>query len=412
MRQITWSTPPHAVLIGCLTLLLALGPLTIDLYLPALPSMQHDLGASEATIQLTVTGATIGFGLGQLFVGPLSDSIGRRIPLLFAALVHVAASIGVGLSSDVFVTGCLRFVQGVGCTAASVVAVAIVRDVYRGRQFVRANADLGAVAGLTPIVATLAGSALLLLVDWRWISVIVAGYGLLTAVIVAALIPETLEKDRRHPIGWRSLAARYRLLIRDRRYVAATLVSMMGWSVLFANLSASPFLLQRTFGLRVGGYGLVFAALTVLTLITSQITSRVLIPKWGPTRIIPVFALVGLVASSLVIVGAELWPGALAGLLGPLPVLLMASTGASTCAGIVGISGHRGQAGTAASLAGSLNFLTAGVVTAIIGLLGTSSALGLGVVGLCAVGIAGLAGMVLRRQGDPAELLSGSIPLP
>ena len=413
MRRAAPSAPPHAVLIASLTLLLALGPLTIDLYLPALPSMQGDLGASEAAIQLTITGATVGFGLGQLFVGPLSDSIGRRIPLLLAAVVHVAASIGVGLSHDLSIVGGLRFAQGVGCTAASVVAVAIVRDVYTGYRFVRANADLGAVAGLTPIAATLAGSALLLAVDWRWLSFIVAAYGLLTAIVVAAVIPETLDRARRHPISWRSLAARYALLARDRRYTAATLVGMMGWSIQFANLSASPFLLQRTFGLGLGGYGVVFAALTLLTLVTGQATSRLLIPRWGPTRLVPAFTAVGLLAGAAVIVDGVLWPAAVLGLLIPLPLLLMASTGASTCAGVVGISGHRDQAGTAASLAGSLNFLTAGLVTALIGLLGTGSAIGLGVVAVVAVAIAAIAGLALRRQGDPAELvLTGSIPLP
>lgn len=399
------AVPHHALLVGILAALLALGPLTIDLYLPALPQMQHELRTGATAIQLTVTGATIGFGIGQLFVGPMSDSIGRRIPLLAAAVIHVAATLGVAASTDVLVMGVLRFAQGIGCTAASVVAVAIIRDLYVGRQYIRVSANLSAIAGVAPVGATLVGSGLLLFLDWREISLVVAAYGLVGALIVAVVIPETLHPERRHAWGVRSLVARYRLLGRDRRFVGATIVTMMCWSSLFANLTASPFLLQRVHHLSIGAYAGTFGAMTFTTLLSSQLASRVLIPRWGGVR--PLFPLsaISLIGAAAIIGVWAIEPSSLIGLIAPLLVVTMSSSAAMACAGIVGITGHRAQAGTAISVQGSLNFIVAGVLTGVVGWLGVESPVGMASVMGCVAMVAMGGSLLLRRVGDPVGML-------
>ncbi|MBC7403716.1 MAG: MFS transporter, partial [Microbacteriaceae bacterium] len=124
----------YVFVLGALT---ALGPFTIDLYLPAFPALQRDLGVTPAIIQLTLTATTIGFGVGQLLVGPWSDKVGRRIPLIVASSVHVVASLGVVLSPDVVWLGLFRVMQGMGAAAGGVVAMALVRDLFGGVPLVR-----------------------------------------------------------------------------------------------------------------------------------------------------------------------------------------------------------------------------------------------------------------------------------
>lgn len=140
----------YIIILGALT---ALGPLTIDLYLPAFPILEQDLGVSAGAIQLTLTGTTLGFALGQLIVGPWSDKIGRRLPLLIATAVHVLACVGAALAPDIFALGTFRVLQGIGAAAGGVVAMAMVRDLFGGRPLVRMLSRLALVTALAPLLA-------------------------------------------------------------------------------------------------------------------------------------------------------------------------------------------------------------------------------------------------------------------
>jgi MFS transporter, DHA1 family, multidrug resistance protein len=152
----------YIIVLGALT---ALGPFTVDLYLPAFPAVEKDLDTSVAAIQLTLTATTIGFALGQLLVGPWSDKIGRRIPLIVATALHILASLGIIFAPDVEWVGALRVVQGIGAAGGGVVAVAMVRDLFGGLPLVRMMSRLALVSGLAPMVAPIIGSQLLLFMD-------------------------------------------------------------------------------------------------------------------------------------------------------------------------------------------------------------------------------------------------------
>ncbi|BDZ45723.1 hypothetical protein GCM10025866_16320 [Naasia aerilata] len=174
--------------------LVGLGPFTIDMYLPAFPVLTKDFGVSDAAVQLTLTGTTIGFGLGQLVVGPLSDRFGRRIPLLAATTLHVLACVGAALAQDVTVLGLFRVLQGIGAAGGGVVAMAMMRDLFGGRALVRMLSRLALVTSLAPVVAPVIGSQLLRAVDWRGLFLTLAGYGLVMVIIAALCLRETMQR--------------------------------------------------------------------------------------------------------------------------------------------------------------------------------------------------------------------------
>ena len=188
----------YIVLLGALT---ALGPFTIDLYLPAFPVLEADFQTTAAAIQLTLTGTMIGFALGQLIVGPLSDKVGRRVPLLSVTALHVAASVAAALAPTLELLSAARVLQGAGAAAGGVVAAAIVRDLFGGRRLVVMLSRLALVSGVAPVLAPLVGSALLLVMPWRGIFVVLAVYGAVMLVSAIVFLPETLPRARRHDTG-------------------------------------------------------------------------------------------------------------------------------------------------------------------------------------------------------------------
>ena len=247
----------YVLLLGALT---ALGPFTVDLYLPAFPLIQEHFATDEAAIQLTLTGTMIGFAFGQLLVGPLSDTVGRRLPLLIATALHVVASIVAAVAPNLAVLGGARVAMGFGAAAGAVAAMAIVRDLFGGKRLVVMLSRLALVSGTAPVVAPLIGSALLAVVPWEGIFWVLAAYG---AVMLAAGlfgIPETLPRERRHERGSSTVWQRYRSVLSDRVYVGVLVVGGMTFAGLFSYLSASSFLFQESYGFDAGQYGLLFAA--------------------------------------------------------------------------------------------------------------------------------------------------------
>ncbi|WP_292876916.1 Bcr/CflA family efflux MFS transporter, partial [Microbacterium sp.] len=235
----------YVILLGALT---ALGPFTVDLYLPAFPTLEQDFQTTAAAIQLTLTGTMIGFGLGQLIVGPLSDKLGRRIPLLVVTGVHVAASIAAALAPSLLLLGGARVLMGMGAAAGGVVAMAIVRDLFGGRRLVVMLSRLALVSGAAPVIAPLIGSALLSVMSWHGIFVVLACYGAVMLVCAIFLIPETLPRARRQERGSTTVLQRYGSVLRDRVFIGVLVIGAMTFSGLFSYLSSSSFLFQQTYG--------------------------------------------------------------------------------------------------------------------------------------------------------------------
>ena len=188
----------YILMLGALT---ALGPFTVDLYLPAFPALEESLAVSEAAVQLTLTGTTIGFALGQLVVGPLSDKFGRRLPLILATAVHIVASLGAALSTDIATLGFFRVMMGIGAAGGGVVAMAMVRDLFSGFAMVRMFSRMALVNGLAPILAPVIGSQLLLFMPWPGIFFFLAGYGMCVLIAAVFVVRETLPREQRGKTG-------------------------------------------------------------------------------------------------------------------------------------------------------------------------------------------------------------------
>ena len=231
-----------------LVTLTALGPFTIDMYLPAFPAIETGFGVDPAMVQLTLTGTTVGFAAGQLIVGPLSDRVGRKVPLVVAAVLHIAASVAAALAPTILMLGIFRVLQGFGAAASGVVSMAMVRDLFAGRHLIKMMSRLALVNGLAPVIAPVVGSQLLSIMDWRGIFWVLAGYGAFVSAAVAIFVKETLPKDVRST-DTRSLRSRYQVLFKDRTYLGMVAMAGLNFTALFAYLSASPFLFQQTFGM-------------------------------------------------------------------------------------------------------------------------------------------------------------------
>ncbi|GGN18268.1 Bcr/CflA family drug resistance efflux transporter [Microbacterium lacticum] len=352
----------YIILLGALT---ALGPFTIDLYLPAFPVLQQDFQTTAAAIQLTLTGTMIGFALGQLIVGPLSDKVGRRRPLLAVTALHVIASIGAALAPDLTLLAIARVLMGMGAAAGGVVAMAIVRDLFGGRRLVVMLSRLALVSGVAPVIAPLIGSALLAVMPWRGIFVVLAVYGAVMLVSAIALVPETLPKARRGANGGATVLQRYRSVFSDRVFIGVLIIGGMTFSGLFSYLSSSSFLFQEGYGFDAQQYGMLFAVNSLGVVLGVQTASR-LAARFGPQWVLAFSTATLVLASAAIIVfdqlGLGLWPTMAA-----LFVFMTACGFTFPCVQVRALDRHGKAAGTAASIIGACNFGVAGLISPIVG---------------------------------------------
>ena len=358
----------YVIVLGALT---ALGPFTIDLYLPAFPAVEAAFNSTEAAVQLTLTATTIGFALGQLVVGPWSDKIGRRTPLIAATIVHIVASFGVALAPDMVWVGIFRVLQGVGAAGGGVVAMAMVRDLFGGLPLVRMLSRLALVSGLAPIIAPVIGSQLLLVMDWRGIFWFLTAYGIIVILAAIFFLVETLPKERREDKGHSTVGERYKALFSDRVFVGVAIVAGMTFSGLFAYLSASSFLFQDGFGFNAQQFGFLFAINSLGVVFGVQTSSR-LAKYFGPQWIL-LGAVIGMLVSATAIVALDLAGAGLTGIVIPLWFFIASCGFAFPCQQVLALANHGGEAATAASLMGAINFGLAGAISPLVGLLGISA---------------------------------------
>jgi len=358
-------------MIAVLGALVALGPLTIDMYLPALPKIADDLSVSSSVAQLTLTGTLAGLALGQLIVGPLSDSLGRRRPLMAGIVLHMLASLVCLFAPNIAVLGVARGLQGMGAAAAMVVAIAVVGDLYADSVAATVMSRLMLVLGVAPVVAPSLGAAVLLKASWHWVfaALVVLAGGLL--LLAALALPETLPASHRRPLKVRSIAATYVEVIRDVRFVMLVLVAALAMSGLFAYIAGASFVLQGHYGLDQQAFALVFGAGAVALIGATQF-NVVLLRRFAPQSIV-VWALVAASLAGVVFVGLSYEHiGGLPGFVVPIWAILAAMGLVIPNAPAVALSRHPDAAGTAAALLGAAQFGLGAAVAPLVGVLGNN----------------------------------------
>ena len=299
------STARIALILGAFV---AIGPLTIDMYLPALPTITTELSTTASQVQLTLTGTLVGLALGQLVLGPLSDRYGRRRPLLAGTALHVLASLLVLLAPNVAVLGALRVLQGVGTAAGAVIALAVVRDLYTGRKAATLLSRMFLVLGAAPVLAPTIGGEILRFTSWRGVFALLAAYGVLLLVVGWFALPETLPPDRRRSTGVVGTLATYRGLLRDRAYVGLVLVAGLTMASLFSYVAGSSFVYQRQFGLGAQAFGLFFGAGAIWLIGATQLNPLVL-RRWSPATILMTATAGGVLAGAVLVVLAATGTG-------------------------------------------------------------------------------------------------------
>ncbi|MBY4014183.1 multidrug effflux MFS transporter [Rhodococcus fascians] len=352
--------------------LIALGPLTIDMYLPALPAIAEDLNTPSSAVQLTLAGTLVGLALGQLVIGPLSDIVGRRLPLIVGTGVHILASLACIVAPNIAVLGGLRVIQGLGAAAAAVVAMAIVRDLFSGRAAATVLSRLMLVMGVAPVLAPSLGGAVLLVGSWRLVfaALAIMGVALMTLAIVS--LRESLPPERRRASGVMPVLRTYRSLLRDTQFVVLVMVAALAMSALFAYVAGSSFVLQEEFGLDEQQFAIVFAAGAIYLIGASQL-NVLLLGRFAPVQIVLSALSFGVVAGAIMVVLAVTEVGGMAGFVVPLWFVLGAVGFVMPNAPALALSRHGEAAGGAAALLGAAQFGLGAIVAPIVGALGNDA---------------------------------------
>ncbi|GLH96610.1 multidrug effflux MFS transporter [Phytohabitans aurantiacus] len=361
-----------AVLLALLGALTAIGPLSLDMYLPALPQIADGFAVSDAGVQLSLTACLLGLALGQLLTGPLSDRWGRRRPVVAGVAAYAVASLLCAFAPSAGALVALRFAQGLAGGVGVVVARAVVRDMYSGAAAARYFSRLTLVFGLAPIAAPALGSVVLRFTSWRGVFVALALIGALLAAAVAWRLPETLPAQRRSAGGLTTTLSTVRLLASDRSFIVYALAQSLAFAGLFAYISGSSFVFQDVFGLPGGVFSLLFGLNAVGLVAAGQLNAR-LVDRYPPRRLLWIALAVGLGAAVVLLVGAAL--GSLALIVLALFVFV-ASVGMVLPNGVaLALDGHGRHAGTAAAAMGAVQSTVGAVAAPLVGLAGTSSAL-------------------------------------
>ncbi|NNG35919.1 multidrug effflux MFS transporter [Nakamurella sp. DB0629] len=381
----------------------AFGPLCLDMYLPALPQLPAALRSTEAMAQLSLTACIVGLGVGQLVVGPLSDRLGRRWPLLVGVAVFTATSIGCAVATSMPVLIGLRLLQGVAGASGIVVGRAVVADLFAGRRAAGFFSTMTVINGLAPILAPLIGGQILRWGDWRLVFWVLAGIGVALLVATALVIDETLPPRRRATGGFGALARAVGTVLGDRVTMGYVLAGTAVAAAMFGYISASPFLLQDGFSLTPQQFSLCFAANAVGIVVAGQ-TSAVALRRGARPLVLLTFGVVQAAAGALLLMLAVWlrWP------LGPVLIglwVLVSAVGLTLPnASALAMDRHRPVAGAASAVIGLLQFGTAGLTSQLVGFGDRGRGLALGVVAVGCVAVAGVALAMARRSAPPNDV--------
>jgi len=388
-----------------LGLVSAIGPFAVDMYLPALPSIGNSLGASLHAVQLSLMSFILMMSLTQLLYGPLSDIVGRKPPLYFGMTLFGLASIGCALAPNIAVLIGLRALQGVGAGAGVVIPRAVVRDLHTGADAVRLMSLLMLVFSVSPILAPVSGSLVVLVAGWRGIFCVIAAAAALGLLLTASQLKETRPASERLQSSWSSALSAYGRLLADRNFIGLVLIGAFGMSGFFIYLANSSFVIINHYGLSPTLYSFFFASNAAAFIGAAQF-NHWLTGRFGLHAVIRVavagFALAMLTLFSVMILGVDrLSVMAIFLFIGYCFLGLIVPN-----ATVLSLERHGRIAGTASALLGTLQMTVATVVTAIAAIFANGTPLPMvGGIAACALLAFGMAQLILRRSsnGGPGQ---------
>jgi DHA1 family bicyclomycin/chloramphenicol resistance-like MFS transporter len=389
----------YAVVLGLLS---AVGPFAIDMYLPALPAISADLGASTAATQMTLMVFFVTFGIAQIAYGPISDTVGRRKPLFFGLAVFAAGGVGCALSPSIEWLIFFRFVQGIGAAACAITPRAIIRDLHTGIEAAKLMSTVMLVFSVAPILAPLIGSTVIIPFGWRAVFVAITLVAILGIVLVAFALPETLAPDKRSRFSFATAGRSFATLFRDPRFLGLTFIGGLGLSSFFAFIANASFIYIDHYGMSPMQFSIAFSVNAVGFIGASQFAA-LLAGRHGFNRVIltavSAYAVIALLLLAVTAAGFD-----------SLAVLMVGLFLAFSCLGLVipssmvlALEEHGPIAGVASALGGTLQFLTGAVMITVASLLfdGTSLPM-VAIIAACSLGAFILAMLTLRRRPAPA----------
>jgi DHA1 family bicyclomycin/chloramphenicol resistance-like MFS transporter len=374
--------------------LIAVGPVSTDMYLPAFPAIARDFHDTGAP-QISLAAYFIGLAIGQMTQGAVSDRLGRRGPLLVGLVIYTVASVGCAVCWSVGSFAVFRFLAALGCSAGVVIPRAMVRDLADGPAAAKLFSKLMLVMGVAPIVAPMLGSVCLELASWRMIFVFSALYGVLAVVLIWRFLPDTLPPGRRTRIGLGAVVVRYAVIFRERSFVTHAFTAAFTSGALFAYLAATPQIFVGLYHWSTAEYAVLFGVNAVAYIGYNQL-NPVLISRYG---IAPVISIAGsvLLGSCLVLTLLAWHP------LGPFGVagaLLVSEVGFGLVlpSAMVGaLSRHQAHAGSASALLGTLQYTGGAITSLTVGALADDSATPMALVMLLCAALAVLAASLRPR---------------
>ena len=386
-----------------LGLLSCIGPFSIDMYLPAMPQIARGLNADVAGVQTTISAYFLAFGIAQLVYGPWADQSGRKPPLYLGVGIYLVGTAGCYLAPSIGALIAWRFVQALGAAAVMVVPRAIIRDMHTGHEATRMMAAIMLVISVSPMLAPLAGSAVIAVADWRAIFGVLAIAGVISLLMIAFLLPETLRQEDRVPVSAGRLLSGARYLLGDRVFMGLTFTGGFGMASFFVFLASASFVYTGQFGLTPTQFSLAFAANAIGFFSASQMAAT-LGQRFGARRVVlwatAGFAVFALLTLAVVTAG-----------IGGLPLLIAGLFMGNACLGLVipttmvmALDPHGEIAGLASSLGGTLQMLAGGAVVMLSGPFFDGTAVPMvAAIAACALAALALALWVLLRP-LPAEL--------
>lgn len=386
-----------AIILGCST---AMVPIAVDMYLPALPQLEGEMRASPAAVQQTLSVFFFGMALAQFLLGPLSDRFGRKRPLLAGGALYLLASVGCALASDVTSLVALRFLQALGGAAGMVIGRAVARDYFEGNALARMMSLVMLVMGLAPILAPLAGSAILLVGGWRTIFWTLASFGAGVLLLVAFALDESLPPERRATQGFGASIAGFAGIAADRRFLAPALAMALGSGAMFSYIAASPFVFISHYGVSPRTFAWIFGGNAVGLIVASQV-NVLLLKRWPSAAFLKATMIFQLCAALLLLIAAATGFGGIWGVIPPLFCAVI-------CIGLIGPNGGAlamspfgARAGSASALMGTLHGLGGATSSGLVGHMPGQGAVPMAVMIVVLVSL-GLASLLLLRAKNEA----------